>query len=145
MSRIAVKLGPRQAALAGLALAALACGGSAPVVLSHGSIAVSFETEETCGFEDPFIADATGCRVIDRKALVCAEFGIIDGVLFAAGCEAPAKANILETRGTVPLAASAAGGPAAEPRAGESVRRRRGTHRVGKPIQPAVAMHGQAG
>ena len=87
--------------------AAVACG-SAPVVLSRGSIAVTFETDETCGFENPYVTDAVGCRLIDRKALMCKGFGVIDGVLFAGGCEAPAEVRITETRGTVPIAPAVA-------------------------------------
>lgn len=74
------------------------------MVLSRGSVAVTFKTDETCGFENPYVTDAKGCRVIDRKALMCKGFGVIDGVLFAGGCEAPAEARVLETRGSVPIA-----------------------------------------
>lgn len=86
-----------------VAAAVMACG-SAPVVMSSGSIAVTFTTDETCGFDNPYVADAKGCRMIDRKALMCKGFGVIDGVLFAGGCEAPAEARVLETRGTLPIA-----------------------------------------
>lgn len=95
----------------------MACG-STPVVLSRGSVAVTFKTEETCGFENPYVADAKGCRVIDREALMCKGFGVIDGVLFAGGCEAPVEARVVETRGTVPIApavADAEGESADEP------------------------------
>lgn len=83
--------------------AALAGCGSGPVVLSRGSVAVTFTTDETCGFENPYVTDAKGCHVIDRKALMCKGFGVIDGVLFAGGCEAPAEARVSETRGTLPI------------------------------------------
>jgi hypothetical protein len=77
---------------------------SAPVVLSHGSVRVDFKGDATCGFENPYVVDAKGCRVIDKGALMCKGFGVIDGVLFAGGCEAAAEAEILETNGTSPLA-----------------------------------------
>jgi hypothetical protein len=34
---------------------------------------------------------------------MCKGFGVIDGVLFAGGCEAPAELELLETQGTLPL------------------------------------------
>lgn len=102
-----------------LVAAVVACG-SSTLVLSRGSVSVTFTTDETCGFENPHVAEAKGCRVIDREALMCKGFGVIDGVLFAGGCEAPAEARVLETRGTLPIApapleeddAPAADGPA---------------------------------
>jgi hypothetical protein len=108
VARLAPRSGQRGliAAATWLTAAAVACG-STPVVLSRGSIAVTFKTEETCGFENPYVADAKGCRVIDRKALMCEGFGVIDGVLFAGGCEAPVEARVVETRGTVPSAPAA--------------------------------------
>lgn len=84
-----------------LAAAVVACG-SGTVLLSSGSVRVTFTSDETCGFDNPYVADANGCRVIDRKALMCKGFGVIDGVLFADGCEAPAEARVVETRGTLP-------------------------------------------
>jgi hypothetical protein len=91
---------------------------SAPKILSRGSVRVTFSGEETCGFENPYVADAKGCRVIDDRALMCRRFGVIDGMLFAGGCEAPAEARVMETRGTSPVAPPAVGAeetPADEP------------------------------
>jgi hypothetical protein len=87
---------------------ALASCAAAPKILSRGTIKVTFTGEETCGFENPYVADAKGCRVIDDRALMCRGFGVIDGILFAGGCEAPAEARVMETRGTLPLAPPAA-------------------------------------
>jgi len=89
--------------LPGLFLLLFACS-SAPVVLSQGRVRVDFKGDATCGFENPFVVDAKGCRVIDKGALMCKGFGVIDGVLFAGGCEAAAEAEILETSGTSPRA-----------------------------------------
>jgi hypothetical protein len=97
-----------------LGLAIAGCS-SAPVILSHGSVQVTFKTEETCGFDNPYVADAKGCRVIDRKALMCKGFGVIDGMLFAGGCEAPAQAEVLETRGTMPVVPAGDEGDPDEP------------------------------
>ncbi|HKO92673.1 MAG TPA: hypothetical protein VJU61_16070 [Polyangiaceae bacterium] len=74
------------------------------IVLNSGRVRVTFQGEETCGLENPYLVDARGCRKIDRNALMCKGFGVIDGVLFAGGCEAPAEAEVLETRGTLPVA-----------------------------------------
>lgn len=73
------------------------------ILLSQGSVRVSFTGEQTCGFDNPYVADAKGCRLIDKKAVMCNGFGVIDGVLFAGGCEAPAQYQLLETRGTLPV------------------------------------------
>jgi hypothetical protein len=81
----------------------LGCAASA-VVLASGKVQVTFKSAETCGFDNPHVADAKGCRLIDQKALMCNGFGVIDGVLFAGGCEAPAEVELLETRGTMPVA-----------------------------------------
>lgn len=89
--------------LPGFLLLMASCS-STPVVLSHGSVRVDFKGDATCGFENPYVVDAKGCRVIDRGALMCKGFGVIDGVLFAGGCEAAAEAEILETNGTSPVA-----------------------------------------
>jgi hypothetical protein len=99
---------------------ALASCTSTPLILSSGTVRVSFKGEETCGFENPYTADAKGCRVIDTRALMCRGFGVIDGVLFAGGCEAPAEAQVMATRGTLPVAPTPAGAepmetPADEP------------------------------
>lgn len=79
-------------------------GGCAPsaVTLHSGVVHVSFTTEETCGFSNPYTVDARGCRRLDEKAVMCKGFGVIDGVLFAGGCEAPAQVDVLETQGTMP-------------------------------------------
>ena len=81
------------------------CAGCAAnaIVLSQGSVQVTFTGAETCGFDNPYTAEAKGCRLIDKKALMCSGFGVIDGVLFAGGCEAPAQYELLETRGTSPV------------------------------------------
>ncbi|MEO8183329.1 MAG: hypothetical protein ABI895_31230 [Deltaproteobacteria bacterium] len=79
------------------------CSPSA-VLLSQGSVRVTFTGEQTCGFDNPYVAQAKGCRWIDKKAVMCNGFGVIDGVLFAGGCEAPARYELLETRGTLPVA-----------------------------------------
>jgi len=93
------------------------CAGNA-VVLHQGSVRVTFTGTETCGFDNPYLADAEGCRLIDKKAVMCSGFGVIDGVLFAGGCEAPAQYELLETRGTSPVTpadpASAARQPAGD-------------------------------
>ena len=73
------------------------------IVLSQGSVRVTFTGQETCGFANPYTAAAEGCRLIDKKAVMCNGFGVIDGVLFADGCEAPAQYELLETRGTSPV------------------------------------------
>ncbi|MEY4546346.1 MAG: hypothetical protein RL685_2541 [Pseudomonadota bacterium] len=78
------------------------CAASA-VTLSSGVVHVSFITDETCGFSNPYTVDARGCRRLDEKAVMCKGFGVIDGVLFAGGCEAPADLDVLETQGTMPL------------------------------------------
>ncbi|MEY2934081.1 MAG: hypothetical protein RL033_4830 [Pseudomonadota bacterium] len=78
------------------------CAASA-VTLSSGVVHVSFTTDETCGFSNPYTVDARGCRRLDEKAVMCKGFGVIDGVLFAGGCEAPADLDVLETQGTMPL------------------------------------------
>ena len=90
-------------ALAGAGYLLAACS-SGVVVLSSGSVQVTFKGEETCGFDNPYVVDARGCRKLDNHALMCKGFGVIDGVLFAGGCEAPADAEVLETRGTMPVA-----------------------------------------
>jgi hypothetical protein len=74
------------------------------ILLSQGSVRVTFTGEETCGLDNPYLADAKGCRLIDKKAVMCDGFGVIDGVLFAGSCEAPAQYELLETRGTLPVA-----------------------------------------
>jgi hypothetical protein len=74
------------------------------ILLSQGRVRVTFTGEETCGFDNPYVADAKGCRLIDKKAVMCNGFGVIDGVLFAGGCEAPARYELQETRGTLPVA-----------------------------------------
>lgn len=104
VARLLVKPRPKVAIM--WVVVAAACS-SAPPVLSSGNVAVTFTADETCGFENPYFADAKGCRVIDREALMCKGFGVIDGVLFAGGCEAPAEARIMETRGTLPVAPAA--------------------------------------
>jgi hypothetical protein len=82
----------------------LLCGCTQTVVLlSQGSVRVTFTGEETCGFDNPYVSDASGCRLIDKKAVMCDGFGVIDGVLFAGGCEAPAQYELLETRATLPV------------------------------------------
>ena len=90
-------------ALAGAGYLLGACGPSV-IVLSSGQIRVTFKGEETCGFDNPHLVDARGCRKIDRNALMCKGFGVIDGVLFAGSCEAAAEAEVLDTRGTLPVA-----------------------------------------
>jgi len=92
-------------ALVGVGYLLGACGPSV-IVLSSGQVRVTFKGEETCGFDNPYLIDARGCRKLDRNALMCKGFGVIDGVLFAGGCEAPAEAEVLETRGTMPVAPS---------------------------------------
>jgi hypothetical protein len=104
------------------------CAASA-VTLSSGVVHVSFTTDETCGFSNPYTVDARGCRRLDEKAVMCKGFGVIDGVLFAGGCEAPADLDVLETQGTMPLSpprsapiaddAEAAPATRDEPEAGE--------------------------
>lgn len=90
-------------ALAGACYPLGACSPSV-IVLDSGRVRVTFRGEETCGFDNPYEMDARGCRKIDRNALMCKGFGVIDGVLFAGGCEAPAEVEVLETRGTMPVA-----------------------------------------
>ena len=84
---------------------------TSPVVLSGGSVRVIFKGDETCGFDNPYVVAGKGCRVIDRGALLCRGFGVIDGVLFAGGCEAAAEAEVLETRGTLPVTSGEPGPP----------------------------------
>ena len=88
----------------GLVCLVLASCTPTPLILRSGTVRVSFKGEETCGFENPYTTDAKGCRLLDKRALMCRGFGVIDGVLFAGGCEAPAEARVMETRGTVPVA-----------------------------------------
>lgn len=71
-----------------------------PTVLSEGTVVVSFAGSETCGLHNPHEVEARGCRLLDHRAIVCDEFGVIDGVLFSGDCESPASANLLEVRGT---------------------------------------------
>lgn len=99
-----------------LALALLVGSGCAPspATLSSGVVHVSFTAEETCGFSNPYTVEAQGCRRLDEKAVMCKGFGVIDGVLFAGGCEAPAEIEVLETQGTMPLSPPRAE-PAAKP------------------------------
>jgi len=92
----------RRCSLAGLCWLLSGCTPNA-VLLSQGSVRVDFTGEETCGLENPYVADAKGCRLIDKRALMCDGFGVIDGVLFAGACEAPARYELLETRGTLPV------------------------------------------
>lgn len=89
-----------------------------PATLSSGVVHVSFTTDETCGFSNPYTVEARGCRRLDQKAVMCKGFGIIDGVLFAGGCEAPAELEVLETQGTLPLSPPR-GEPPPEPPAAE--------------------------
>ena len=98
----------------GLVCWVLASCTPAPLVLRSGTVKVSFKGEETCGFENPYTTEAKGCRIIDKRALMCRGFGVIDGVLFAGGCEAPAEARVMETRGTVPVAPTSAGAEPSE-------------------------------
>jgi hypothetical protein len=88
--------------LSGLCWLLFGCTSSA-VLLSQGSVRVTFTGEQTCGFDNPYVADAKGCRLIDKKAVMCNGFGVIDGVLFAGSCEAPARYELQETRGTLPV------------------------------------------
>lgn len=88
--------------LAGAALVGAGCA-SSPAMLSSGVIHVTFTSDETCGFSNPYTVEANGCRRLDEKAVMCKGFGVIDGVLFAGGCEAPAALEVLETQGTMPL------------------------------------------
>lgn len=101
-------------ALALLAVSVLggALGGCAPsaATLDSGFVHVNFTTDETCGFSNPYTVEARGCSRLDEKAVMCKGFGVIDGVLFAGGCEAPAQVELLETQGTMPLSP-----PRAEP------------------------------
>ena len=103
-------------ALAGAGYLLGACGPGV-IVLDSGRVRVTFTGEETCGFDNPYEMDARGCRKIDRNALMCKGFGVIDGVLFAGGCEAPAEVEVLETRGTMPVAP---GGQDVPERAGDA-------------------------
>jgi hypothetical protein len=79
------------------------------VVLQSGRVRVNFAGPETCGFDNPHLADARGCRVIDDDALMCRGFGVIDDVLFAEGCEAPASVELIEVSGTAPVTLPANG------------------------------------
>lgn len=97
----------------------LLCGCTQTVVLlSQGSVRVTFTGEETCGFDNPYVSDASGCRLIDKKAVMCDGFGVIDGVLFAGGCEAPAQYELLETRATLPVVPGAGAAAPDSPGAG---------------------------
>jgi hypothetical protein len=96
----------RTVAAVSLAAASLAGCGRAPVVLQGGSVRVIFAEAETCGFDNPYVVPARGCRVIDDNALMCKGFGVIDGVLFAGGCEARAEIQVIETQGTMPTPVS---------------------------------------
>lgn len=73
------------------------------MIATGGRFRVNFQGEETCGFDNPHVGNARGCRLIDEHALMCRGFGVIDGVLFAGGCEAPATVQMLEITGTVPV------------------------------------------
>jgi hypothetical protein len=108
MVRVMARTPRRSGPVVALAGAGYLLGACSPgvVVLSSGSVQVTFKGEETCGFENPYVVDARGCRKLDNNALMCKGFGVIDGVLFAGGCEAPAEVEVLETRGTMPLAPS---------------------------------------
>lgn len=83
----------------GACLLCAACAGG-PKILEKGTVVVSFSSEETCGLHNPYEADATGCQLIAQGAIVCDGFGVIDGMLFAGDCEAPATASLLEVQGT---------------------------------------------
>jgi hypothetical protein len=55
---------------------------------------------QTCDLDPSFDAPADGCRLIDEEAIMCGTFGVIDGVLFLDGCEAPARVLVLDKQGT---------------------------------------------
>lgn len=105
---------------------------SSPATLSSGVVHVSFTTDETCGFSNPYTVEARGCRRLDAKAVMCKGFGIIDGVLFAGGCEAPAELEVLETQGTMPLSP-----PRGEPAPVQALAPEDDPASLSEPIEPA--------
>lgn len=119
-----------------LALALLAANGCAPSpqTLSSGVVHVSFTTDETCGFSNPYTVEAQGCQRLDEKAVMCKGFGVIDGVLFAGGCEAPAALEVLETQGTMPLSP-----PRSEPAPKQQLAPEDDPASLIAPIEPAKA------
>lgn len=98
------KVASRFTALAGgLLLASSASCRPAPVILRGGQVHVTIRGADTCGFDNPLVSDASGCRLIDESALLCGEFGVIDEVLFVEDCEVPAEFQVLDVSTTVPV------------------------------------------